>query len=339
MDVLADVLHAVRLSGAVFLTADFSAPWSVRSVPPRQLAALLALAADDLAIFHVLAEGRCWVEMEGHAPLRINAGDVIVFPQGDQHVMGSGIGMDPTPIIRVLPRPPYTEMPRLVHGGGGGPAKFVCGYLHCDQKFKPLFLALPRLLLVRSHDGSAAIEPVGDGAAGPKTIPPDTGVWVQTTVGYMIKEASLSRPGSSTIMARLAELLFVEILRLYMQQLPAGHTGLLSGLNDPHMSKALALMHAEPARPWTVQELARSTGVSRSGLAERFVALVGEPPMRYLTAWRMQLAKQLLRQGSFTVAEVAIRVGYQSPYALGRAFKRHVGEPPASWRRVTARAR
>ncbi len=331
---LSNVLHAVRLSGAAFLTAEFSSPWSIRSVPPRQLAALLMPTCKHCGIFHILAEGQCWIEPEGHQPLQMEAGEVIVFPQGDEHVMSSHLGIEPTPVIGIFPRPPYKEMPRLAFGGGGEVTRFICGYLHYDQEFNPLFRALPRLILVRSRNGSIALEPAGNQEAPSAPMSPPASTWLETNLRYLIAEATLSRKGNAALLTRLTEVLFLEIVRQYIEQLPASQKGWFAGLNDAHVGKALALLHQEPAKPWTVEALARSAGISRSGLADRFNLLLGESPMRYLTAWRMLLAQQFLRRQNLSIAEVALRVGYTSEFTFSRAFKRHVGTPPATWRRL-----
>lgn len=335
MDPLSDVLQVVRLSGAVFFTTDFSAPWAVASPPPDQLAALLIPGADCIALFHILAEGHCWVEMENSAPLAMSQGDVVVFPMGHPHVMASQPGCRPTAIGNMLPRPPYPEMPlaEVVHGGGGDKTRFVCGFLHCDQRFNPLFESLPRLLLVRCGEGAPALEAVRAGDREGVAMSSAAGTWLETTLRYTIAEAMDASPGRGGILPRLAELLFVDVIRHYMQQLPADETGWLAAIRDPQVSRALQLIHAEPTRSWTVDTLARRAAVSRSNLADRFARLVGETPIRYHARWRVQLAKQLLRQPHKTVAEVASEVGFESEAAFSRAFKRHTGEPPSAWRK------
>ncbi|HZP00441.1 MAG TPA: AraC family transcriptional regulator [Terriglobia bacterium] len=330
MDVLADVLRVVRLSGAVFFVAEFSSPWAIESPPSKTLAPFIMPRAECFTIFHVLAEGTCWVKVKGEPPLQMRAGDVLVVPQGDEHVMGSDLALKPTPMRVLIPEMPRPEMPPLRHGSGGDAARFVCGYLHCDQKFNPLFSTLPRLLCVRSREGNVVLEPVGTGNKD-RSLSFHAGLWVNTTLYYLIKEAQ--NPSSQPMLARLTELMFVEVLRHYMQELGPDQKGWLAGLKDPNINRALTLLHAQPARLWTVEDLARDTGVSRSALAERFTELIGESPMRYLTRWRMHLAKQLLCESNESLAEVAGHIGYESEYAFNRAFKRHVGEPPATWRK------
>jgi AraC-like DNA-binding protein len=205
--------------------------------------------------------------------------------------------------------------------------------LNCDQRFAPLVEALPTMLVVRARDDYAAIEAVDAHGSRPTEVPQGSGTWLGTTLKFTVNEARAARPGNAAILSRLTELMFVEILREYMHRLPATQGGWLAGVNDPQVGKALRLMHANPVHDWTVDELAREAAVSRSVLAQRFTHLVGETPMRYLANWRMQLAKQMMREGAANVQEVATRVGYDSEAAFNRAFKRVTGSPPAAWRK------
>ena len=337
MDVLSDVLRVVRLTSAVFFTARFSSPWSIESPPSDQLARSLRLRAESIALFHVLVEGECWVSMEGHAPLRMEARDVIIFPHGDPHVMSSQMGAKPRPISALLPSQPSEEIPQLDYGGGGEATRFVCGYLHCDQRFNPLIGALPTVLSVCGRDSARQGEPSEvETAKRPGVVLADADSWLASTLRHTIEEADGTRPGSFAMLARLTELLYVEVLRRYMRQLPSGHTGWLAGAKDPEVGRAMRLLHARPERQWTVEDLAREVGVSRSGLAQRFTEMTGEAPMRYLTGWRIQLAKHLILQAGLSIAEVADRVGYESEAAFNRAFKRHVGVPPVAWRKKSS---
>jgi AraC family transcriptional regulator, alkane utilization regulator len=333
IDVLSDVLRVVRLSGAVFFTAEFSSPWAIQSPPPEALASIVMPDAECVVLFHILIDGECVVECRSHPPVTMGTGDVIVFPHGHSHTMGSRNAVKATPIGAVFTPGSRDELPQVCFGGGGLTSRFVCGYLNCDQRFSPLIGALPTMLLVRSRDDYAGIEAVDAGGPRPTAVPRGTGTWLGTTIKFTINEARSARPGNTAVLGRLTELMFLEILREYMQQLPEDHGGWLAGLNDPHVGKALGLLHANPTRNWTVEELSREAAMSRSTLAERFTQLVGEAPMRYLANWRMQLARQMLREGTHSVQEVATRVGYESEAAFNRAFKRATGSPPATWRR------
>jgi AraC family transcriptional regulator, alkane utilization regulator len=168
-------------------------------------------------------------------------------------------------------------------------------------------------------------------------VPHGSSTWLATTLKFTINEARTARPGNTAMLGRLTELMFVEILREYMHRLPATQGGWLAGLNDEHVGKALRLLHADARREWTVDDLAREVAVSRSVLARRFTDLVGEAPMRYLANWRMQLAKEMMREGTRNIQEVATRVGYDSEAAFNRAFKRATGTPPATWRKAALR--
>jgi AraC-like DNA-binding protein len=333
MDVLSDVLRVVRLSGAVFFTAKFSSPWALESPNPELLASIVMPEAECVVLFHILMEGECIVECPAHPAVTMEAGDVIVFPHGEPHTMRSHDGVQATPINSVFSPSARDELPQVSFGGGGSTSRFICGYLNCDQRFRPLVASLPTMLLVRSHDNYAAIEAIDGGGKRPTAVPRGSGTWLGTTLKFTINEAKAARPGNAAMLGRLTELMFVEILREFMQQRPGDQGGWLAGLSDPHVGTALRLLHADPTRNWTVEALARESAVSRSVLAGRFTSLVGEAPMRYLANWRMQLARQMLREGAQSVQQVATRVGYESEAAFNRAFKRATGSPPATWRR------
>ena len=333
MDVLSDVLRVVRLSGAVFFTADFSSPWSIESPIPDKLASAVMPEAECVVLFHILVDGECEVACQGHPLTTMAGGDVIVFPRGDQHTMrshGAGLGL---PLASIFSPGEHDEPPLLTHGGGGRMSRFVCGYLNCDQRFSPLVEALPTMLVVRSQDDYSAIEAVDTSGSRPTVMPQGSGTWLGTTLKFTVNEARAARPGNVAMLGRLTELMFVEILREYMQRLPTNQGGWLAAVNDPNVGKALRLLHANPVRDWTVDDLAREVALSRSVLAQRFTELVGEAPMRYLANWRMQLAKQMMREGTHNIQEVAARVGYDSEAAFNRAFKRATGSPPATWRK------
>ncbi len=338
MDVLSDVLRVVRLSGAVFFTGEFSSPWSLESPDPAVLASIVIPDAECVALFHVLAEGECMVDCEGQPSLKMESGDVVVFPHGHQHIMRSRDHAPVTPLMSVVPAMRDEGLPQLVLGGGGLASSFICGYLSSDQRFSRLVEALPTILLVRSRDDYSAIEAFDADGRRSTVVPQGSGTWLATTLKFTINEARVTRPGNAAMLGRLTELMFVEILREYMHRLPASHGGWLAALNDSSVGNALRLLHANPAREWTVDGLAREVAVSRSVLAQRFTEMVGETPMRYLANWRMQLAKQMMREGSRNIQEIATRVGYESEAAFNRAFKRATGSPPATWRKVALSA-
>ncbi len=315
MDALSETLRVVRLAGAIFINARFTAPWGYLSPPASTVAPLLEPDAERVVIFHLITEGQCYVEMAGRPPLQLVAGDAVLVPQGEAHRMCSEPGVPPADtgdeMAEVLSRRPVM----LVHGGGGARTRLVCGYMACDARLAGLLLqGLPPLTRVNVRGSSA-------------------GAWIEASVRYALDEAASSRPGGAGVLAKLAEVLFIEVLRLSMSELGAGRTGWLAGVGDRVVGAALHALHKHPARAWTLEELARTAGTSRSVLAERFQQLVGRSPMQYLTHWRMLLAANLLRRSNAPLGDIAQEVGYQTDTAFSRAFRREYGAPPAAWRR------
>jgi AraC-like DNA-binding protein len=314
MDALSETLRVVRLVGAIFIQGRFSAPWCYQSPPADSAARLLEPRAERVVIFHLITEGDCFVELDSQPPVRLSAGDVVVFPQGHAHRMCSAPGLEPARGARlenVLSRRPR----RLVYGGGGRRTRLICGYLACDTRVARMLLSgLPPLLKV-SVRGSTA------------------GVWLEASVQYALAEARSPRPGGEGVLAKLAEVLFIEVLRLYTNEQGVEHGGWLAAVRDRIVGAALTRLHAQPARPWTLDALSRAAGTSRSVLAERFQTLVGSAPMEYLTQWRMLLAANLLCGSNAPLARIAEDVGYRTDTAFIRAFRREYGMPPAAWRR------
>jgi AraC-like DNA-binding protein len=317
MDALSEALRVVHLVGAIFIQGRFTAPWCYQSPRADTAAPFLEPQAEQVVIFHLITEGACWVEMAGEPPMRLEAGDAVVFPQGDAHRMASEPGVAPATGARldvVLSRRPRL----LAYGGGGATTKLVCGYLACDRRFAKLLLAgLPRLVKV----------PVRRSAAG---------AWLEGSVRYALAEARSPRPGGAGVLAKLAEVLFIEVLRLHINEQREGRTGWLAAMGDRVVGAALQAVHARPAEAWTLESLARAAGSSRSVLAERFQQLVGTAPMQYLTQWRMLLAANLLTRSNAPLTRIAQDVGYQTDTAFSRAFRREYGAPPATWRRTHA---
>jgi AraC-like DNA-binding protein len=319
MDALSDVLKSVRLEGAVYLTAEFTAPWCVRGELGFASVRERLAGADHVAFFHFLTEGACKVRLaEGGEVLDAGAGDLILLPQEGKHLLGSDLHLAPMEgEAEITPDPGSdAEFFQMRHGGGGAATRFVCGYLALSRSvFRPLFEALPRVLRI----------PIGDGP---------TSILLRELLRSGVRESSAAQPGAGSMLAKLAELMFVEAMRRYMAQLPPQGKGWLAGVRDAHVGRALALLHAEPAKPWTVDALAREAALSRSALAERFSEMIGESPMHYLKRWRLALAARILRSGNDSVARVAESNGYESEAAFNRAFKREFGVPPAAWRRA-----
>jgi AraC-like DNA-binding protein len=317
MDALSQTLRVVQLVGAIFINARFTAPWCYYSPCAASAAKLLEPGAERVVIFHLITEGECYVELEREPPLRLIAGDVVVFPEGHEHLMTSKPGLPPAkgaPLADVLSRRPR----QLAYGGGGATTRLVCGYLACDARLARMLLAgLPPVVKVNVRGSNA-------------------GAWLEASVRYALAEARSPRPGGEGVLAKLAEVLFIEVLRLYMNEQGEGRTGWLAGVRDRIVGAALHALHKSPSRAWTLEELARAAGTSRSVLAERFQHLVGSSPIQYLTQWRMLLASNLLCRSNASLASIAHEVGYQTDTAFSRAFRREFGTPPAAWRRSRA---
>lgn len=314
MDALSDVLRIVRLKGGVFLNAEFTAPWCILSQLRSQDCGALLQGAEHVVLYHYVAEGRLIAKVAGGTPVEISAGEVLILPHNHAHLLGSDLDREPVPSVHLM-HSPAGGMWAIRHGGGGERTRIVCGFLGSDRfQGNPLAAALPPLLRFDTRQGSAA-------------------TWIRSTLEFAADEIAARRPGSETVLAKLSELLFVEALRRYVEGLAEEETGWLAGLKDPFVSRALALLHGDVRQEWTVDELGRQVGMSRSALAERFTRLVGEPPMRYLARWRIQVAAHQLRSSDTPLARIAEQVGYESEAAFNRAFKRSFGVPPATWRK------
>jgi AraC-like DNA-binding protein len=326
-DPLSDVLRSVHLRGAIFYYVSFREEWVAATPGAPQLSDALMPGAEHVLAYHLIAKGNGWAATDGEPPVRLASGDIVMFPRGHAHILSSAPGMraqpedsdwrfttrnDPKPIAVAYHRGvlrPGAEMP-----ADEASAVVVCGFISCDLRpFNPLIEALPRLLHLPA-DG--------------------VGAWVAPVLQQAVSESRARRPGSAAVLERVSEMVFVDAARRYLESLPADASGWLAALRDRHVGKAIGLMHDRPAESWTIDELGRHVGLSRSALHERFVELVGQPPMQYLTNWRIQRGAALLREGVATVATIAQEVGYDSEAAFARAFKRLVGEPPAAWRRA-----
>jgi AraC-like DNA-binding protein len=332
MDVLSEVLRIVRLSGVIHFNAEFSEPWAIISSEPAALRT--RLGAESVTPFHVFVGGHCLVRLAKLAPIRIQTGDVIVLPRGDQHVMASDFAVTPVPTKDIYPGASSESIAVVKHGGGGEPARFICGFLHSDQRFDPLLNSLPPALCVRTRIDGLTLETLGPDGWSTQRLSNqhEAGLW-QSSLQYLIRETGEPGPGNRAVLARLSEFLFMEVLRWQLRTSAESGSGWLAGLHDPHVGRALQLMHSEPARAWTVEDLAQHSAISRAALGKKFVELVGDSPMQYLAAWRMHLGRSLLRESKLSVGEIAERVGYESEAAFNRAFHRIIGTPPASWRR------
>jgi AraC-like DNA-binding protein len=314
MDPLSDVLRAVKLNGAYFYQVEAAAPWAVLTKSARELTPRVLPQAEHLISYHILLSGSCWGGVEGEQQVRLQAGDAIIFPHGDAHLMSSSEGLMQVQ-HQARSRPPFPEKV-LIGPDTTRDTTFVCGFLGLDARpFNPLMLSLPRRLHMRG----------------------DSDGWLARFPRQVVEESRLGRVGRLTMLTRMAELMFIEVVRQYLDSIPESETGWLAGLVDEVVAPALTHLHREPARPWTLAELSRLSATSRSVLAERFSRLVGLPPMLYLKRWRLQLAAEQLANGSAKVAAVGKQVGYDSEAAFSRAFKQETGLSPAAWRQARGR--
>jgi AraC-like DNA-binding protein len=314
MDALSELLRAVKLSGAMFFHAQGSKPWRVRSPASQEFGRYVANAASHVVEFHLVTQGAGYIRV-GEETTPFAAGDILMVPHGDPHEMGNGSGGALLEAGEGLPELLGGGISMSRFGGGGEETHFVCGYLACEAGLiRPALAGLPRVVRVHVRND-------------------DAGQWLEHSIRHAVERARSGAPGSDAILARLAEVLFAETLQRYVQQLPPRRTGWLAGARDSTVGRSLAALHRQPAYGWTLDELAEQAGVSRSALTERFARYLGQSPMSYLAAWRIELAAEALRATSRSVLQIAASVGYESEAAFNRAFKRRFGKPPAQYRR------
>jgi AraC family transcriptional regulator, alkane utilization regulator len=320
MDAVSDVLRMVRLSGATFLSAEFTAPWCVLSQADSALCASFLPQSERVISYHLATQGGFWARLDDdpHSAIFINAGELLVVPQGEAHIMGSALDLLPVasaPLLTEKLQSAPGEMMKLSYGGGGETTQVMCGFWACDETLSnPLLATLPRIFKIDMRNDPRS-------------------AWLESSLKFAAMEAAEGRVGSAITLAKLSELLFIEAIRRCIDALPTDRQGWLAGARDRLIGRALSMLHAQPAYPWTVNELARRVGLSRSALAQRFSDLLGQPPMHYLARWRLQLAAQELSTGTKSITAIAAHVGYESEPAFNRAFKREFGMPPAGWRK------
>ena len=320
MDALSEILKTIRLTGAAFFASELRAPWSIVAPSSRAIAEAFMPGADHVVPYHLVTAGRCVVKLLDGPAVDLAAGDVVVFPKGDHHMLGGtpqfgALSIAPEDLTKLLKRGTVTP---IRGAGDGAVTEMVCGFFACDARLSAQLVdGLPRVLRVSLG---------GDPGA----------VWLRSLMDFSVVETAQRRAGAETVLAKLSELLFVETIRRYVEDLPDGETGWFAGLRNPHVAKALAFLHRRPEHAWTVEELARKVGVSRTALAGRFIHYLGRPPMQYLTRWRLSLAADRLRDGTTSIGRVAEQVGYDSEASFTRAFKRAFGLPPATWRRANS---
>jgi AraC-like DNA-binding protein len=316
-DALSEVLKTVQLTGAMFFDVAAKGAFVAKQPAPQVILPKILPGATRLIAYHMITEGQCFANLIGEAPIELEAGDVVVLPRGDPHVVSSSPGMradidGPSAFDAAVGCP----LPFPVTYSGNGPvaARIVCGFLACDlQPVNPLLDHLPAL--IKANDRAS-----------------DDAGWLSQFIQLATSEVAAKRPGSQGVLTKLSELMFIEVVRRHLQSLPPEQSGWLAGLRDPFIGKALSAIHGSAARNWTIEELAREVGLSRSVLAERFTDLVGLPPMQYLAKWRMQIAASQLSKGNANIAAIAADIGYGSEAAFSRAFKKVVGVSPSTWR-------
>jgi AraC-like DNA-binding protein len=315
MDAFSEVLSGVRLKGAMFFNAEFSAPWQLSTPHSRTLASTLAPGAQHLVIYHLVMDGYARARLEGGPEVDLSPGDIVVFPHGDAHHLSGGSGANRVESAAVLLKIATRDISPMQSGGGGATTRFVCGYLSFDPLLcGPILESLPPMLKVNVRTDRS-------------------GLWLEQSILHLVEEAASHGAGSDAMLAKLSEALFVDTLRRYVTGLPDQTTGWLAGARDVVVGKSLALLHRRAHHPWTIAELAAAVGVSRSALVARFTRYLSDPPMAYLTGWRLRLAAQALTSSPKGVADIAAAVGYESEAAFNRAFKRAFGLPPARYRR------
>jgi AraC-like DNA-binding protein len=316
-DVLADVLRAVRLSAAIFYDNEARSPWVTATPTMGEIAHALMPEHELVIPFHMITMGSCWAELwdDPASAIQLNEGDVVILARGDHHFLASSPGMRAEANPSGYARPPLMPKHGSVNEAAGGPptCRFVCAFVGCDARpFNPLFDALPRMFRARTSQATQA--------------------FLATLVRAALDESEQRLAGNQTMLARLAELIFLEVIREHVDDLSQESRSWLSGLRDRHVGAALRLIHGRPAEAWTLESLARAIGISRSGLAVRFAQYVGDPPMQYLARWRLQLAARLLDEEGASIAQAASQVGYESEAAFSTAFRKWVGVTPGAWR-------
>jgi AraC-like DNA-binding protein len=314
MDAFSQILSGVKLNGAVFFSAEFSAPWGFSMPAAGVMAARIAPGAEHLVLYHLVVEGEAVIELMDGQRTELKPGDIVIFPNGDPHHMSSANASRPFPDYGITGKVLSRDLRPLHAGGGGEISRFVCGYMTCEPYIsRPILSGLPPVFKVNIRTDRS-------------------GQWLENSILHLVEEAASERIGSDAMLAKLSEVLFVDTLRRYVATLPDQQTGWLTGARDPIVGKSLGLLHSRVAHPWTIQDLADQVGISRSALVERFTRYLSEPPMTYLTRWRLQLAVRSLERTSRGVADIAAAVGYESEAAFNRAFKREFGQPPGRYR-------
>jgi AraC-like DNA-binding protein len=313
MDALSEALNAVRMTGAIFYALECYAPWGFSVPHLSKVAHLLAPGTERVVSYHLVTDGRASVRFGDAEPIEVTAGEVLIIPHGDAHTVSNGA---PAEMIDATLKDHLTGTLSTSRVGADGElTRFICGYFGCERHADRMFLAgLPTMIKIDIRRDEA-------------------GEWIDNSIRHLVSHSNANRPGHSVLLAKASEALFVEALRRYMEDLPPERDGWLAAARDPIVGAALALIHRNPRRDWTLHTLADAAGTSRSVLSERFDRFLGEPPLTYLMRWRLQLASRLLETTRRPIQQIAAETGYDSEAAFNRAFKREFGAPPARHRK------
>jgi len=294
-----------------------TAPWCINGKISADHCKPFLVTPRHVIAYHFVARGGMQLRIEGAESVSVHEGELVLLPNNDAHLFGSDLDIEPVAAHKVMRPPQPGTMSRISYGGGGEATQILCGFLGAETSFDPLRSALPPVLKLDVRTTAS-------------------GAWIESSFRFAVSEIAAGRMGSTTVLAKLSELLFVEAVSRYVASLPEERRGWLAGLRDPHIGRALTLIHARPTDAWTAESLAHEIGMSRSVFADRFTSLVGQPPMQYLTLWRMHIAAERLREGRGSVAQIGFAVGYESEAAFSRAFKRQFGTSPGGWRKQSA---
>ncbi len=303
-DYLGEALHLLKLSGTFYCQSELRAPWAVE-LPPFQ----------DSLMIHIITAGRCWLKVGSDTPLQVQQGNLVLLPQGRGHIIASEPECPPTPLFDIPVERVSERYERMCFGGEGPMCRATCCVATFDHAAgQELIKHLPPVMVVNTWEE-------------------EEGHWLQSTLRYMAREAGQLQPGGETVMTHLADILIIQAIRAWIARAPQSQTGWLAALRDRQIGRALAVIHKHPEVDWTIERLASEVGMSRSGFSARFSQLVGEPAMRYLTRWRMQMARLQLQKSSEPLITLAEKLGYQSEAAFSRAFKRVFGLAPGAVRK------
>lgn len=304
-DPLGEALHLLRLNGTFYCRSELKAPWGVE-LPPFE----------GRMMFHVVTAGECWLEIEGEEPHLLQQGSLALVPHGNGHIVRSRTSEQTLPLFDIPVERVSDRYEIMRHGGDGELTHLTCGLVRFDHVAgQQLIALLPKILQIDTREE-------------------EEGSWLQSTLRFIAREARELRPGGETVITHLADILIIQAIRSWLDSAPDANRGWLAALRDKQIGRALAAIHRQPQKEWSVASLAREVGMSRSGFSARFTQLVGDSAMRYLTRWRMQLARAQLAEGTAPLSQLADRLGYQSEAAFCRAFKREFGVSPGSFRRT-----